>query len=369
LAIGTSTLQLKTCIRKQLLLFGRCGLTLRVLLVLPALQVQPLLLSLLPLPTRRYQQRQKTTGASMQSQSKKIWLNMIIKNEAAIITRCLESVLPLISGWTICDTGSTDGTQQFILDFFSRAKIDGELHHHDWVNFGHNRNRALDNAPSYADYILIIDADDYLSVNADLPELTADAYMLDMDRDGYRYGLPRLIKNNSSWRWQGALHEYLAGGGNKIGTIPADTVLMISTTDGAREKNPRKYLDDAAILEKELQKEPNNPRNRFYLAQSYRDAGNVGAALVNYQIRAKMSGWDEETFYALYQIARLREYARFQPDLVIDAYLAAHRYRPHRAEPLHHLARYCERQRSILPMTDDILFVEPSTYGGTHVLS
>ena len=40
----------------------------------------------------------------------KICLNMIVKNESAILRRLLESVLPLIDSYCICDTGSTDDT-------------------------------------------------------------------------------------------------------------------------------------------------------------------------------------------------------------------------------------------------------------------
>ena len=41
----------------------------------------------------------------------KITLCMIVKNETAIIKECLESMCQYIDYWVICDTGSTDGTQ------------------------------------------------------------------------------------------------------------------------------------------------------------------------------------------------------------------------------------------------------------------
>ena len=40
-----------------------------------------------------------------------ICLNMIVRNEAPVIRRCLDSVMPIIDSWVIVDTGSTDGTQ------------------------------------------------------------------------------------------------------------------------------------------------------------------------------------------------------------------------------------------------------------------
>jgi glycosyltransferase involved in cell wall biosynthesis len=47
-------------------------------------------------------------------------LVMIVRNAAADIERCLVAARPFISSWTICDTGSTDGTPEMI-----RAALDG----------------------------------------------------------------------------------------------------------------------------------------------------------------------------------------------------------------------------------------------------
>src|SRR2546428_69578 len=70
----------------------------------------------------------------------KICLNMIVKNESHVITRCLGSVLPLIDYWVIVDTGSDDGTQKIIKDFMQEKGVSGELHERPWINFSHNRN-------------------------------------------------------------------------------------------------------------------------------------------------------------------------------------------------------------------------------------
>ena len=71
-----------------------------------------------------------------------ICLNMIVKNEAHVIERCLASARPLIDAWCIVDTGSSDGTQGKIGELM--AGIPGTLHERPWKNFGHNRGEALD---------------------------------------------------------------------------------------------------------------------------------------------------------------------------------------------------------------------------------
>ena len=55
----------------------------------------------------------------------RICLNMIVKNESRIIKRCLDSILPLIDSYCIIDTGSTDGTQEIILE--TLKDLPGEL--------------------------------------------------------------------------------------------------------------------------------------------------------------------------------------------------------------------------------------------------
>ena len=55
----------------------------------------------------------------------KICLNMIVKNEAHVIRRGLDTVKPFIHHWVIVDTGSTDGTQEIIREHLK--DIPGEL--------------------------------------------------------------------------------------------------------------------------------------------------------------------------------------------------------------------------------------------------
>src|SRR4051794_3114791 len=62
-----------------------------------------------------------------------VCLSMIVKNEAHVIRRCLDSVRSLIDYWIIVDTGSTDGTQDVIRA--AMADRPGRLVERPWVDF------------------------------------------------------------------------------------------------------------------------------------------------------------------------------------------------------------------------------------------
>lgn len=274
---------------------------------------------------------------------KTICLNMIVKNEKDVIERCLRSVKPVIDYWVIVDTGSTDGTQEIIRNFMKG--IPGDLYERPWVDFSHNRNQALQFAKGKADYILIIDADEVLSLEPDfkVPSLDQDFYHITTSYGGTKYHRVQLVNNHLNWEWIGVLHEHLESPQAKsVGLL--EGVTNVVNTDGARSKDPHKYDKDAALLEKALEKDPDNTRYRFYLAQSYRDAQKPEKAIENYQKRIEMGGWDQEVFWSMLQIAILQEILEKPSQVVVEAYHKAYKFRPTRAEPLYRLANYYRRK-------------------------
>ena len=108
-----------------------------------------------------------------------ICLNMIVKDESHIIKETLEMLCNKISFdyWVICDTGSNDGTQDIIKQFFEEKNIPGELFSDEWKDFAHNRTLALNRAFGKTDLLFIFDADDELHGNINLPK-TLDASSL-----------------------------------------------------------------------------------------------------------------------------------------------------------------------------------------------
>lgn len=309
-------------------------------------------------------------------------LHMIVKDEAPVIERCLRSVLPLVDWWVVCDTGSTDGTQ----DVVRRTMADrpGVLVERPWVSFGHNRQEALEVARTLPaagpdDHVLWIDADEEL---VDLPDgplvLDADGYFLEVEYGATRYQRLEVVRLHAPWRWSGVIHEHLDLDGATLGALARPRVRQHH--EGARSRDPGTYRRDAELIEAELAKDPDDSRLQFYLGQSWRDAGELDRAVAAYRARVdNPAGWDQERWYARFQIAaclhRLAASGAASLDEAAAAYLAAYAERPTRAEPLVDLARL-ERERerfevallyargavAVAPPPADDLFVDRDTY-------
>jgi glycosyltransferase involved in cell wall biosynthesis len=305
-----------------------------------------------------------------------ICLNMIVKNEAAVIRRCLDSVLPIIDHWVIVDTGSTDGTQDIIRAHL--RDLPGELYERPWRDFAHNRSEALELARSKSDYTFVIDADDTLEIapGTTMPALTSDSYMVEINDTATVYQRTQLVRSAMPWRYEGVLHEYLTCDG-AAWAEHLSAIRMRRNHDGARRKDPQTYLRDVLVLEGALQTETSpflRARYRFYLAQSYRDCGMPENAMEHYLARAELGFWQEEVFISLYSVAQLKEQLGHPDQEVIDAYLRATESLPTRAEALHGASRLCRTKgrneegyqlakRGLeIPMPSDALFVEPWIY-------
>lgn len=303
-----------------------------------------------------------------------ICLNMIVRNEAHIVHEVLDSVAPFIDSWVIVDTGSDDGTQDKIRDHMAALGIPGELYERPWRDFGHNRSEALDLARGHGDYIWVIDADDLLVGTPDFSELTADVYQLHYG-PGVSYWRRQLFKDGLPWRYIGVLHEYADCGGPCADERLDGDYYIESRRLGGRSQDPEKYFRDAEILLAEVQRDPDNPRSVFYLAQSYYDYGDFVNARRWYQRRTEMAGFDEEIYCSLMRVADTMARLDEPWPAVLDVYLRAWEFRPSRAEPLHAIAHryrndqryqlgylFAERAAAIPLPEDDVLFVNSAVY-------
>jgi glycosyltransferase involved in cell wall biosynthesis len=319
---------------------------------------------------------------------------MIVKNESKVILRCLNSVLKYIDTYCICDTGSTDNTQQIITDFFNTHKIKGQLLSHPWKNFGHNRTLAVQAAKGTADYLLLMDADFIFKItNPDFKKKQHTASSLLIKYEGLLdYRQPLMVRGDLDWRYIGVTHEYIHCPNTT--RILCDDFTFEHVGDGANKDD--KFERDIQLLTDGLIEEPNNYRYYFYLAQSHKDlAGGIKhtwqskqqtsdkknpsnhhpttsdpiiqnqitllqaelhdleskfkyhftEAIKAYTIRSKHHDFPEEVYYSLYMLGHCHYHLGSDAHIYTGYFLEAYSYRPQRLEALFQLIKYYRLQQ------------------------
>lgn len=317
-----------------------------------------------------------------------IVLIMIVKNEGAIIQRLMRSCLGIVSGFCICDTGSTDDTVAKVSQCAESANLPCAVPRHKWKNFGVNRSLSFAEGVKFCDaqgwdrsrtFGLLLDGDMILKPQASAEAITASIRnkkgVAMMQRNGgVEYFNMRLVRFDCPWRCVGATHEFWACAGDQsLCNERLDPSLMFieDVNDGGAKAD--KFERDVRMLTEELATQPRNHRTLFYLAQSYQNSGKPEAAIPLYERRIQAGGWAEEVWYSHLSIAR----CHLNLKSVVDAehwYNKAIALNPKRAEPYFELARlfretvqpfkawhYCERGVS-LPKPEEGLFVESDVY-------
>ena len=283
-------------------------------------------------------------------------LTMIVRNEQQSIAKTLGSVLPHVDRYTILDTGSTDGTQAAIGELGVRHNKPGRVFEEPFVDFAASRNRALELAAGEAVFHLSLDANDELRNGEALVrwceqyhERSAAEYHAFLMRVQWNYevfAMHRLFRSDADCRYTGVVHEHLQT------QVPTSLLVEHAYVYHEREldegKSRTRWERDCRLLEQALQRDPEDFRNLFYLAQSYVCCARYADGFKHYDQRAELGRVrgeaDEETFIAMYRRAELAERFLDLPwSEVEQLYRTAHEYCPERAEPLVRIGRYYAR--------------------------
>ena len=243
------------------------------------------------------------------------------KNEESCILDTLKSVYEYIDYWVVCDTGSTDKTCEIVTEFFKEKNIPGKLYQDEWKRFDINKTILFERCYNTADYLLHLDADDWLVGNLDKKTIIknkADLYMFNIKRGSTNWTASILYNNRLQWKYCGVAHNII-----KCLDKPNENIVQSNyflKTDiwvnaeerGIRALDPKKYHKDAELLKGQffdtLYNDPDGLNNRscFYTAQSYMDSHQNKKALNWYCLYLKFQNtWIEERYECYLRISEL----------------------------------------------------------------
>jgi len=216
---------------------------------------------------------------------------IIAKNEEAMVGNCLSS-LKGIDEIVFADTGSTDKTIEIANAHDVKLFTDYTWEDH----FSKARNHALTKCTK--DWILRIDCDETLEPGGldkirRLIETTEHSVIdVTMSYPPHSHYEPRLFRNTPAHFYIGASHEYLSVPGQMM----SDIVLFAGVSPN-HKKDP---LQATRILKKELDKNPNLVREKFYYARELYLHGDYCNAILWFDKYLPVSTWIWEKAEAYY---------------------------------------------------------------------
>jgi glycosyltransferase involved in cell wall biosynthesis len=249
--------------------------------------------------THQENQQMKTNIALNQSKTascdfdKNIVLSvsMIVKNEEHMLSACLEGIKPLLeaipSELIIIDTGSSDKTVEIA------KKYTDKIFHFDWVNdFAAARNFGLEKCRGQ--WFMFLDADDHFQDVSDMIEFFSNekihreyntAYyvtrnFMTMKYDQYfNFYAHRITRRTDDLHFEGAIHEYFKPFYNPayyFNSYAHHFGYAFETVAQQKAKAER----NLSLLEKELEKDPDNLRTIGHIIGSMVDMDDKKRKLV-----------------------------------------------------------------------------------------
>ncbi|MEH1959912.1 MAG: tetratricopeptide repeat protein [Nostoc sp.] len=240
----------------------------------------------------------------------KLSLCMIVKNEAATLPKCLNSVRKVVDEMVVLDTGSIDRTPNIA------QQLGAKVYHFKWCNdFSAARNAALKYVTG--DWILVLDADETLTPTI-VPQLreaiARDEYLLinlvrqEVGAEQSPYSLvSRLFRNHPDIRFDRPYHALVDDSVSailtkephwQVGYLPGVALLHTGYQKSAIAQN-NKYAKAATAMSGFLATHPDDPYVCSKLGALYVETGKISQGM---ELLRRGISVAEENYDILYEL-------------------------------------------------------------------
>jgi len=239
---------------------------------------------------------------------------LIVRDEAANLRACLESVKPHVDEIVVVDTGSTDDTVAIAKSLADRVE------HFEWCDdFGAARNFAWKLAKG--PWVIWLDGDDVLQGGEHLREI---AKRYDAIRNGqpcmvalpYEYAhdekgnctilqvRERLVCPVDAYEWRDPIHECLH-------PLRPNTLIDRAEARASVQHRSKPRMDvsrNLQILRRWYDSSPEpSTRAIYYLAREYLTVGDLGQSVHLFTKYIGRSTWEDERFFACIELSKIYE--------------------------------------------------------------
>lgn len=224
---------------------------------------------------------------------------LIVKNESAVLARCLDCAAKFADEIVVVDTGSSDDTRSIARKFTA--------HVFDFVwrdDFSAARNYAFSRA--HGDYLMWLDADDVIEA-CEIEKIKslkqrlalADTFMFLYHSGGLSYCRERILRNCPQACWQGRVHEVIP----PFGRVSFEDITILHAKENAGMDTPD--CRNLNIYRKMLSEgEPFSARDEFYYARELFYHRDYGTAIERFEsFLSRADGWAENKIAACEHLA------------------------------------------------------------------
>jgi glycosyltransferase involved in cell wall biosynthesis len=283
-------------------------------------------------------------------------LTQIMKNEAHVITRMLNSIRPIVDIICLVDTGSTDNSIEVVKNWGEQNKIETHVFERAFDNFENSRNYSIQMAREVTAgrgddfWGFWLDADEMIEIlpNFSKNNINKDLYMFNTYINVMKYTRNECYKLDKPFRFYGPVHEFIVCDDKNITSGLMDGLNVRVQMDGGSWKGniPEKYKSHAHVLEKYIDANRQDPRWIFYTAQSYHDSACVPdnreeneerlrRSMKYYKERiSRADGYPEEIFYSQFRVGTIMRVLEMPFSQTLNELMKAYSMDPLRAEPI-----------------------------------